>query len=332
MAVKEEILKLFMLEPNRSWTGPELADRFQVSRNAIWKAVKNLQETGYQISNQPGQGYRLDQLTQAVDGPQIVSQLPFFWRGLEVFAYEEVSSTNDLAKEYAISQPKRPALFVARSQSAGRGRYGKQFYSQLRDGLYFSLVLPPHLLTSHQPTELTLMVAVAMTRALKAYLETADGLAIKWVNDLFYQGKKVAGILSEATWNVESAELSAIIVGIGLNLAGDLSALPPELQRVVGTLFGAELPPTFNPNTLLLVFLEQLAELLATSDSAYLADYQDHLLGLHQRVTYTYNKKRYEGIMRGIDQNGHLLVETSSGQIQALNSGEISLGSEQFIV
>ena len=169
--------------------------------------------------------------------------------------------------------------------------------------------------------------------AMVAALEAASGqrLRIKWVNDLFCRGRKIGGILTEATTDIESRSLSSIIIGIGLNLSGDFSQAEASTQSVAGTLFGQEMPADFNPNQVIHDFLKQLAYYIRTlSDKTYLAHYEEHLLGVGRQVSYQQAGQEYTGIIQGITDQGHLLVQDPHGQIRTLFSQEVHFSSQQF--
>ncbi|MGX7140344.1 biotin--[acetyl-CoA-carboxylase] ligase [Facklamia languida] len=260
---------------------------------------------------------------------QFRGQLIPAWQALKVHYQAEVASTNDLAKDYLADDPKAPGLFVSHHQTKGRGRYGKSFYSQLRHGLYFSLAMPIQSEPAYSIDQMTLVTASALVEAFSPYLEGA--LAIKWVNDLFYQQRKVAGILTEGVLDSSTWAIKGLVVGVGLNLAGSFSQADPSLQALAGTFFGQTLPDSFKQEEWLAQFLNLLHNLLrGNHEPDYLTIYRSHLMGVGQVITYQDAHQTSRGILRGINDQGHLLIQKPDQSIQSLTSGQIHLGSQQF--
>lgn len=329
MSVQNLVLDYLMTNQSQPISGQTLADEFSVSRNAIWKAIEQLRQAGYQIDSQRNTGYQLIGVSHQIDSKQILHQIDDFWQDLHIEYHQEVTSTNDLAKQFNITNRGKNGLFIAEKQSQGRGRRGRNFHSQLTEGLYFSLTIKPQVENSQDVPRYTLAAATAVVQAIEAL--TGKNIQIKWVNDLFYKGRKISGILSEAVTDLESGGFSAIVIGIGINLSGNFSDASQDVQDVAGTLFGETLPESFNPNQFLKVFLEYFGQyhlnLLAPD---FMAVYRDHLLGLNQEVTYSINNQEHRGKIEGIDQNGHLLVRQANGQIETLLGQEVHFSSKQF--
>lgn len=330
MNVQTRVLNILLHHTDSPISGQVLADKLEVSRNAVWKAIEQLRDQGYEIISQRNIGYQLTRLTKQLDASQIATKLDPIWQKLKVKTFAEVTSTNNLAKEFAIQHPGQPALFVSEKQSAGRGRHGRIFESILSSGLYFSLVIQPSTSDTRYIPRYTIAAATAIAQAVEAY--TQESLQIKWVNDLFYKGHKVGGILSEATTDLESGSISAVVIGIGLNLAGDFSDASPEVAKVAGTIYGHHLPDEFNRNRLLNLFLHFFTNYHQDLVSNHFMPlYAERLLGLNQHVTYQFNNEPHEGILTGVNEEGHLLVKEATGEIIELTGQEIHLSSHQFI-
>lgn len=330
MSVQNKVLEFLLHHTDTSISGQVLADNLNVSRNAVWKAVEQLRQQGYQIDSQRNSGYQLKQVSKQIDASQITAQLGPIWEALNVEVFQEVTSTNNLAKEFAIKHPGKNALFVSETQSAGRGRHGRSFLSNLEEGLYFSLVLKPSTTDSRYIPRYTIAAATAIAKAVEEMIQKP--LQIKWVNDLFYKGLKVGGILSEATTDLESGTISAVVIGIGLNLAGSFHDAPAEVAQVAGTLYPDKLPANFNRNRLLNLFLTYFAPYHANLVEAdFMPEYSQRLLGMNQHVEYQLNNLARQGIMIGINLDGHLLVKEASGEVVELMGQDIHLSSQQFI-
>lgn len=329
MSVQKLVLDYLISHQEQAISGQALADKFSVSRNAIWKAIETLRQKGYQIDSQRNTGYQLTKLSHQIDSDQIRQKIDSLWGDLHIEHHQAVTSTNDLAKQFNISNSGQNGLFIAERQTQGRGRRGRNFYSDLSDSLYFSLTIKPNVEKPQDVPRYTIAAATAVVQAIK--ILTGKTVQIKWVNDLFYKGRKISGILSEAVTDLESGGFSAIIIGIGINLSGDFTVASQEVQDVAGTIFGETLPDSFNPNlfftTFLNVFGQYHLNLLAPD---FMSIYRDHLLGLNQEVTYLLNNEKRSGIIEGIDQDGHLLVRQKDGQLETLLGQEVHFSSKQF--
>lgn len=326
MSLRSQIIQR-LTKSSQGISGQKLADKFNVSRNAIWKTIQQLKEDGYQIESDRVNGYRLEEVSKQIDPALIKPVLPDL-----VTEYQPVViSTNDLAKEYIIAHPRDNYLLMADKQTAGRGRRGKSFQSDLSRGLYFTLA---YKIGTHLPVEqlplVTLLAATSMAQSLEEYLP--EEVKIKWVNDLFYQQRKVAGILTEVTMDLESASTSHIVIGIGINLAGAFQEQDEAVQQVAGTIFGEQLPEDFNPNDLINLFLAQFNYYFSHfNEKRFMTEYEKRLLGLNYQLDYSLDGRQETGIIRGIDQDGHLLMENKYGVIESLYGTDLSFTSAQFI-
>ena len=189
-------------------SGQQLAEALGVSRAAIHKAALALTAQGYALDSAPRRGYRL-----AGGDPfcaEAVGEYP-----APIYLYDTLESSNLTAKQLALAGAPHGTLVLAGQQKAGRGRLGRRFESPAGKGVYCSLLLRPALSAADAQTA-TIAAAVSVARAVKALCGLE--LGIKWVNDLYYQGKKVCGILTEAGTDIESGQVEWLVVGIGLNL------------------------------------------------------------------------------------------------------------------
>lgn len=329
MALKHDLLEFFIEKQNNIISGQELATDFNVTRSAIWKAIEELRESGYVIESVPRKGYRYTRSSPKLDSQQLSLRLNEDWQDVIIQIYDEVTSTNDVAKIFAANRPKEKGYVISHQQSKGRGRYGKSFHSMLEHGLYSSVIMPiTHAKMEHIPL-ITIATAAAMTQAIERIC--GKQLDIKWVNDLFYKGRKVSGILCEAISDLESGQITSVIIGVGLNLAGNFEDTDDNVKSVAGTIFGQELPLSLNLNELLAEYLNLLSTYVKNIEKKeFLTFYNDRLLGLNQEVTYQSKGVKNHGIIRGINDSGHLLVEVADGEIEALYGQEIHLSSQQF--
>ena len=256
------------------------------------------------------------------------NNLPITWNRLKVEYYQEIPSTNDLAKENIKENPEADFLIVCKKQTKGRGRSGRSFYSELDHGLYFSLAVQ---LKSIHPNALPLYTIAAATALMQA-VETELGLAlqVKWVNDLFYKNQKVAGILTEAITDPTTNKISSLVIGIGLNLAGSFKEADSATQEVAGTLY-KELPKDFNVNELLQQFLIVFGTYHQNlKDKKFLPIYEKKLLGIGRKVSYQRKNEIYYGVIQGVNVQGQLLVKNKQGELLTLLVEEIHFSSKKF--
>jgi BirA family biotin operon repressor/biotin-[acetyl-CoA-carboxylase] ligase len=237
---------------------------------------------------------------------------------MPVFAFDEIDSTNTEARRRFLGGCSAPSLFVANGQTAGRGRQGKSFYSPKDSGLYLSLLLPAKEAFGTVPV--TTLAAVGVARAIERV--AGIGCGIKWVNDLYVGGKKVAGLLAEALLAPDGTR--AAVLGVGINVWAD--AFPAELPEA-GALFAGDAVPCadFRNRLAAAVAEEVLLAVSAEEKAPLLEEYRRKSCVLGKRVYFLQNGERFEGIACGITEGGGLCVRLDGGEERVLQSGEITL-------
>ena len=207
-ATKQALLAALSAAQGECISGQQLAQQLGVSRAAVHKAAAALAAQGYALEAAPRRGYRL-----AGGDPFCAEAVGEY--DAPIHLYDKLESSNRTAKTLALEGAPHGTMVLTSQQTAGRGRLGRRFESPAGKGIYLSLVLRPGLpMTEAQAV--TVSAAVAVCRAVKRLCGL--DLGIKWVNDLYYNGKKVCGILTEAGADIESGQLEWLVVGIGLNL------------------------------------------------------------------------------------------------------------------
>ena len=234
MTVKDRVLEVLEARRGTWFSGETLAQTLEVSRSAVWKAVSQLRDAGYPIQAAPNRGYRLEEDSPILSAQSIGRYLTV--PGLELEVRPVVTSTNDPLRLMGEAGEPEGKVLVAARQTAGRGRRGHSFYSPPDSGLYLSMLLRPRL-SAKEALALTTCAAAAVALAI----EECAGIPaeIKWVNDVFCRGKKVCGILTEASLDLESGGLQYAIVGIGVNLFPPAGGFPPDLEGIAGAVFDA---------------------------------------------------------------------------------------------
>ena len=213
------------------------------------------------------------------------------------------------------------AFVIARSQTAGRGRRGREFYSPADAGLYMSVILKPQG-TIHDSLLITTAAAVAVYRAVAQLCGIQ--LDIKWVNDLFYKGKKVCGILTEAVTDFESGNIEFVVVGMGLNLYLDQENLPGELRNIAGALYETkEDAEQTDRNKLTATIVNELRK--ETADLKLSSDYVTHNMIPGHQITITDGTSSRQAFALEICRDGRLKVREEDGQETILSFGEVSV-------
>lgn len=229
---------------------------------------------------------------------------------------EEIDSTNRVVKLWGKEGKPQGAVLIAHSQTAGRGRLGRSFYSP-KSGIYFSILLRPEL-SPKDTLRLTTAAAVAVADSL------GEQARIKWVNDVYWHGKKVCGILTESAFSGEKTDYA--VVGIGLNLCKPQGGFPSELSEIAGAIF--ETTPTE----------EQVAHLvgdiLMRFEKAYQNLFDATLFETYEKRNLLQGKTvtvgRLSGVVMGITKDFALLIKEQSGQIHTVQAGEATIGSAAF--
>lgn len=215
------------------------------------------------------------------------------------------------------------SLLLAKTQKNGRGRFGRSYFSNSPEGgIYMSLLLHPNE-TLADISHYTIITAVALAEAIdKIQNQPAQ---IKWVNDIYIDNRKIAGILSEAVTNFETQVIENIIIGIGINFSIPHSSFPNELRDKAGSIFINN--PTCDRNSLIASFLNNFYRLLNDPQIDYMTSYRDKSLVIGKRISFTKQQVVQYGTATDITNNGELVVLLESGDKIQLSSGEISLTS-----
>ena len=320
ISVKSRLLEL--LEQNRGITisGEQMARELDCTRAAVWKAVKALQQEGYEIEAGPNKGYMLseDNNILAEEGIRPLLRQPEVYLKL----YQEIDSTNRAAKQAAIAgEAGHGSVILACGQSCGRGRRGRSFYSPSQAGLYLSVILQPQG-NLRESLLLTTEAAVAVYKAVRKI--TGIELDIKWVNDLYYKGKKVCGILTEAITDFESGEIQYAVVGIGLNLYEEEGGYPPELREIAGGLYRNQREAEgVNRNRLAAEIVNFLLD--ETRELKLLPEYLDRNMIPGHRIQILDGQQSRSAYAVAICQDGRLKVREEDGSETLLAYGEISV-------
>ncbi|TAH65261.1 MAG: biotin--[acetyl-CoA-carboxylase] ligase [Anaerolineaceae bacterium] len=321
MELKQQILEILEQNRGRSVNGAWMAKKLFVTRTAIWKNIKQLQSEGYNISAAPNRGYCLEDSNDILTAESITPYLRGKAKGFHLDVRKTVGSTNTLAKEMASAGATQGTVIIANEQTEGRGRMGRSFYSPDSTGLYLSLILRPKL-NLDDSLLITTTAAVAVAQAIEKL--TNDDVHIKWVNDLFMNGKKVCGILTEASLNIENGGLEYAIVGIGVNVT--TKDFPDDIKTVAGSIFSnspKDIPAT---SVLAAEILNNLSNSMDNpSDPDYLLEYKKRSFIIGKDIYVLKGNDTHPAKAVDIDDRARLIVEYSDGNKEVLSSGEVSV-------
>ncbi len=318
--LKIEILKLLQ-QTDGFVSGQKICEELGVSRTAVWKGIQQLTQEGCQIEAVRNKGYCLKQEPDLLTEEILSQYLKTQWAGKQVRILDEVDSTNDEAKRRAEAGAVHGTLILAKTQTAGKGRRGRSFESREGDGLFMSLLIRADL-APDRASMLTLVMGMAVTRAL----EQLTGLhpQIKWPNDVVVSGKKICGILTEMSMQMDC--INYLVLGVGVNIHHqNFSDELSDRATSVHIEQGREVSRSHLAAEILKWFEYYYAQYLPTQDLTQLADtYNAWLINRNRQVTVLAAKGAYEGLALGINTQGELMVQTRE-EVKYVMSGEVSV-------
>lgn len=318
-----EILSL-LREKKTYVSGQQLCEQFGVSRTAVWKAIEQLRKEGYQIRAVQNKGYILveDKQEEHFNGAELASRMDTRWAAKKLFFYDTIDSTNTEAKRLGEEGAPDGTLVVADMQTAGKGRRGRGWISPAHTNVYFTLLLRPRF-APDKAAMLTLVIAHSMCRAVEEVTGLEAG--IKWPNDIVVSGKKICGILTEMS--VELNEIKYVVIGVGINVREQ--EFPEELREkaiALDTACGTRVDRTRLITAIMKAFEEDYEKFLQTvSLEGLQSSYEKRMVNCGKEVCVLDPKGEYRGIARGINETGELLVELPDGTIREVYAGEVSV-------
>ena len=319
--LKTEILRKLQIH-NDFLSGQELCEEYQVSRTAVWKAIKQLKEEGYEIESVNNKGYRLVESPDVISEAAILSRLKTKRLGRTLYYDEEMDSTNDYLKRLSAEEQISGVVATCEEQTKGKGRLGRVWASSRGNAIYVSSLLKPDIAPEHA-SSITILGALATAKALETVIGTKCG--IKWPNDIVYNGKKLCGILTEMSTDMD--QIQYVIVGIGINV--NMTSFSEEIASNATSVRLITGKSAHRADIIcdLLNWLEvYYEEFCKTEDLSYiLEEYNDRLVNYEQQVRIIERNKEWTGVAHGINERGELLVTDEDGQERVVYSGEVSV-------
>lgn len=315
MTTVDEILKILIR--NKDYvSGEEIAEALNITRAAVSKSVGILKKRGCNIASKTNGGYKYEG-GGGISAGAISARLDDCPRG-EIIVLDDVKSTNDYLKDLA-ERGENVCAVIAKKQSGGRGRFSRPFYSPENVGVYMSVLLKAPL-DIRLGVKITSYAATMTARAIENF--TGGGVGVKWVNDLFMNGKKICGILTEAVVDFETQKLKYAIVGIGINVLN--GKFPEELKNVASNI-ESESGVKINLNDL-------IAEIIKNSENfeseilsgKFFEEYKKRSILTGKTVRVVSGTEEFIATVMGISDSGALIVE-KGGEVIAVNAGDVSI-------
>ena len=318
--MKAEILTI-LKDTDGYVSGQELCERFGVSRTAVWKAMNQLKKEGYEIESVQNKGYHLVKTPDILSKNELVSIRKTKWVGTEICYFDVTDSTNTQAKSLGEGDAPNGTLVVAGKQESGRGRRGRSFESPAGTGIFMTLLLRPEI-EPQNASMLTLVSALAVAKGIEHMVDLP--VQIKWPNDIVINGKKVCGILTEMSAQMDY--VNYIVIGIGINVGNE--EFPEEIKDVATSIY-LESGKHVNRAMLIEKIWEEFEDYYElyekTQDlSSLVKEYDSYLVNRGQKVRVLDSKDPYEGKAMGITDRGELIVDTWEAR-RLVSAGEVSV-------
>jgi len=315
--MQDKILDFLKKKSSGYISGEEISQHLGISRQGLWKHILELKALGYEIIAVPHLGYRLVSIPDRLFPSEISYNLNTKFIGKKIYYFEEVATTMDIALDLGIKQEKEGTIILAEGQTKGKGRLGRSWFSPKYKGIYFSLILRPEVLPQ-QASLFTLLSGVSVCEAIK--LITHIDVQIKWPNDILIHNKKLGGILTELS--AEMDKVHFIVIGIGINVNNDKKTLPMN-----ATSLKLKLKENINRIELLKEILRRIEEnyfLFKEKQAKIIIEkWKEFNCTLTKRVKIIAHKEHIEGQAQDIDLDGSLLIRCDSGLIRKITAGDV---------
>ena len=318
--MRSQILELLRSEHGGCISGAEIASRLGVSRTAVWKHINELKNAGYEIESKVHSGYCLKECPDRMLPELISHDLATRFLGHSVISYEDIPSTNNEAKVLAAQGADEGTVVVSEAQSSGKGRLEREFFCPA-GGLWFSVILRPDFLPSEAP-KCTLLAAIAVAKAMR---DLGLDAGIKWPNDIYCRGKKLTGILTEMS--AEMDRINYLVVGIGINANIPQESFPEDIRdkaSSMSALLGRDIHRISFLQSVLCCMEELYVDVLENGFAGMLDKWRKYSITLGQQINVLGVKETFGGVAEDIDRDGALLVRTEDG-IRRVLAGDVSI-------
>ncbi len=309
-----KVLSFFQTHNSEYLSGEDLSDVLKISRVAVWKHIKKIQSLGYKIESKQKLGYRLVSETEKLLPWEIVKDLKTKTMGKRVYYFEEIDSTQNVAEQIALDKKENGTIIIAGKQTAGRGRLDRKWISP-KGGMWFSLIVHPKFDVSTS-TLVPIAGAVALAKSIKTTLDV--DVSVKWPNDITLDGKKVAGMLVDASFQANNIDY--LILGIGINFDIDSKKIGKRLSKS-SNFYGVnslrkkddDTPPKMLLKEFLLQFEKTINQLNKGEKSKIVKEWTKKADKIGKRITINTSDGKISGMSQGIDNDGALKLKTTKG-------------------
>lgn len=319
--MKAELLKI-LRESGAYVSGQQLCEHFGVSRTAVWKVVRQLKDEGYEIEAVKNKGYCIREAPDVMTSEELKSRIHTKWMAQNCLYLTSVDSTNNYAKKIAEEGAEEGTLVISDEQTGGKGRRGRSWIAPKGVNVMMTLLLRPRIRPEHA-SRLTLLMAMAVAQGIRSVTGLEAG--IKWPNDVVVHGKKVCGILTEMSTEVDY--INYVVIGAGINV--NQESFPEEIRHIAGSL-SAELGRKISRAELTASVMEHLERIyeiyLRTEDlSALYEEYNEICVNRGHQIRVMEPGNEYTGVTDGINKNGELVVRRDDGETVNVYAGEVSV-------
>ncbi len=319
----EQLLSLLRKEAGRVVSGALLSQALGVSRTAVWKRVNRLRARGYQIASTPSSGYRFISAPDALLPEEIQEGLKTETFARKIHYLERTESTQRIAIDMARQGASEGTLIVADAQTHGKGRLGRSWVSPPKCNLYFSMILKPDILPAWIP-QVNLVSAVSLCESLVG--QTGLPVRVRWPNDLWIGEKKVGGILTEMSSDMD--QVNYVVLGCGINVNMTRDALPGDLREIATSLF-LEADRTFSRVALFRGLLEGLESDYAVFLKHGFIPFRERWTALSMTIGRPVHvhmpHREIHGFALEIGEQGYLRIQREDGAIEEVVCGDVTV-------
>lgn len=319
--LKENIISI--LESNKGLfiSGEKLANDLNVSRAAVWKVIKSLKNEGYDILSVSNKGYALSKETDILSSKIIKDNMPKYRDKFNFVIYKTVESTNIVARGMAMNGADSGTVVIAEEQTSGYGRNGKSFFSPYGTGIYMSIILN---LKKEKKIFNSSFITTAAAMAVSKSIEeiSNENTQIKWVNDVFINGKKVCGILTEGAFSFEDGKLDYAVIGIGINVNFPKNGFPEEINNIAVSINKMQNNKDIR-NILIAKILERMYEYYF-NNVAFYDEYKKRSFLIGKKVSLNIDNEEHIVKVLDIDKTFALVAEFQDGKIDRIVSGSVN--------
>jgi len=321
--MNEKLLQCFHDASGEYVSGEQLSRMLGVSRTAVWKRIKRLEEEGYIFDSSPRLGYRLIGIPERLDLVKLTGLLKDNPYASDIRWYESIRSTQDAAHEALLLGAGEGTLILAENQTGGRGRFGRAWHSPKGKGIYMSFLLQPNL-PLQQASHMTILLSVALCRSIRKVAQV--NATIKWPNDILINGAKVCGILVETF--AEADRVKTMIAGIGISVNFGQDDFPEELRDLATSIL-LSTGRSVSREALIAEYFEQFSALYELYKKDGFAPIRSLWIALTSTLGGQVTVTTPQGVIRGkaeeITADGALYVRDDNGELHLLYSGDLKM-------